>query len=172
MSFVRPEVRAALWRWREALAGASLCAFGIWWAISGAALTRGLGVVVALAAAAFVVAGIQRGRFRGRSGGLGVVRTDEGQIAYFGPLTGGVVALSEMSHLAYDRTGRPGHWVLSQPGQNDLYIPVDAEGAEALFDAFTSLPGLPPEALLRVQRMSERARSVIWTRPKVLDASP
>ncbi|MEO0751160.1 MAG: hypothetical protein AAFY25_05115 [Pseudomonadota bacterium] len=171
MSFVRPEARAMLWRWREALAGA--CAFGLgtWWALDGATLTRGIGVVVALAALALFAAGVQRGRFRGRSGGIGVVRTDEGQIAYFGPLAGGIVALSEIAQLAYDPTGRPAHWVLSQPGQNDLYIPVDAEGAEALFDAFASLPGLAPGALLRVQRRSERARSVIWTRPKLLHVS-
>ncbi|MEL7253484.1 MAG: hypothetical protein AAGL23_04870 [Pseudomonadota bacterium] len=171
MSFIRPEARAALWRWREALAGASGVVFGLWWLLTGASLTRWVGGAVALASLALLVAGIQRGRFRGQFGGLGVVRTDEGQIAYFGPLTGGVVALSEIAQVAFDPSGRPAHWVLSQPGQNDLYIPVDAEGADALFDAFTSLPGLAPEALLRVQRDPERTRSVIWTRPKLLDTS-
>ncbi|MEL7279838.1 MAG: hypothetical protein AAGK79_05735 [Pseudomonadota bacterium] len=164
MSFVRPEARAALWRWREALAAASVFVFGVWWAISGAALTRGLGVVVALAALAFFAAGVQRGRFRGPAGGVGVLRVDEGQIAYFGPLSGGIVALSELSQLAYDATGKPAHWVLRQIGQEDLCIPVDAEGADALFDVFTSLPGLRTEDILRVQNMPGNTITVIWRR--------
>ncbi|MEO0372922.1 MAG: hypothetical protein AAF231_15810, partial [Pseudomonadota bacterium] len=63
MSFIRPEARAALWRWREALAGASGLGFGLWWLFSGASLTRWIGGAVALAALALLVAGIQRGRF-------------------------------------------------------------------------------------------------------------
>ncbi len=171
MSFVRPEARAAFWRWREALIG--ICAFGIgaWWALDGATVTRGLGVVLALAAAALFIAGIQRGRFRGKSGGIGVVRTDEGQIAYFGPLTGGIVALSEVSQVVFDSSGKPGHWVLSQPGQPDLEIPENAEGADGLFDAFTSLPQLSPQALLRVQNVPRGTRHVIWRRRAALPGS-
>ncbi len=168
MSFVRPEARAALWRWREALAGASGVVFGLWWLLTAASLTRWVGGAVALAAAALLVAGLQRGRFRGRSGGLGVVRTDEGQIAYFGPLTGGVVALSEVSQVVYDHSGKPGHWVISQPGQPDLEIPENAEGADGLFDAFTSLPRLSTQELLRVQNAPHGTRHVIWRRRETL----
>ncbi|MEO0372817.1 MAG: hypothetical protein AAF231_15280, partial [Pseudomonadota bacterium] len=150
----------------EALAGASGLGFGLWWLFSGASLTRWIGGAVALAALALLVAGIQRGRFRGRSGGLGVVRADEGQVAYFGPLTGGVVALSEMSQLRFDATGKPEHWVLTQPGQPDLFIPVNAEGADALFDIFVRLPGLKTERLLSVMRTTTQAQTVLWQRTR------
>jgi hypothetical protein len=171
MSFVRPEARAALMRWREALIGGCVGLIGLWWVLQGGDVLRWIGVAAILIGGAMVFAGLQRGRFRGAAGGPGVLRVDEGQIAYFGPLTGGIVALSEISRLAYDPTGRPAHWVLSQPGQNDLYIPVGADGGEALFDAFTSLPGLAPEALLRVQRADLSERQVVWTRPKLLRTS-
>lgn len=164
MTFVRPEARAALWRWREALAGACAMAFGVWWAMSGTSLTRWIGVAVAIAALALLLAGLQRGRFRGLSGGIGVVRTDEGQVAYFGPLSGGVVAFSEMSRLTYDATGRPAHWVLSQPGQPDLHIPVDAEGSDALFDVFTRLPGLSTEKMLGALSQDQGTKIVLWHR--------
>lgn len=164
MSFVRPEARAALWRWREALTGAGVLAFGLWWALTGAALTRWIGVVIALAALALLVAGVQRGRFRGQSDGMGIVRTDEGQVAYFGPLNGGIVALTEITQLAYDPSGKPAHWVLSQPGQEDLYVPVDASGAEALFDVFTRLPGLKTEHVLRAMSHPPEAKTVLWRR--------
>ncbi|MEM7731190.1 MAG: hypothetical protein AAF280_00210 [Pseudomonadota bacterium] len=166
MSFIRPEARAALWRWREALVGASGFAFGLWWFFSGGSLTRWVGVAVALASLALLMAGVQRGRFRVRAGGLGVVRADEGQVAYFGPLTGGVVALSEMSQLRYDATGRPEHWVLAQPGQPDLFIPVNAEGADALFDIFVRLPGLKTERLLSVMRKTAQTQTVLWQRDR------
>ncbi|MEM6587491.1 MAG: hypothetical protein AAF641_03515 [Pseudomonadota bacterium] len=166
MSFIRPEARAALWRWREVLAGASGLVFGLWWLLSGATLTQWVGGAVALAALALLVAGVQRGRFRGQSGGLGVVRADEGQVAYFEPLTGGVVALSEMSQLRYDATGKPEHWVLAQPGQPDLYIPVNAEGADALFDIFVRLPGLKTERLLSVMRTTAQTQTVLWQRDR------
>lgn len=166
MSFVRPEARAALWRWREALIGAGVLGFGLWWTWTGAAVTRWIGMAVAIAALAFLIAGIQRGRFRGRSGGLGVVRTDEGQIAYFGPLSGGFVALSEISALAYDPTGKTPHWVLSQPGQTDLYIPIDADGVDALFDAFTSLPGLVSDRLVSATRSNTYRK--LWSRAEQL----
>lgn len=164
MSFIRPEARATLWRWREALTGGCMLIFGLWWGLTGASLTRWVGGVLALAALALLIAGVQRGRFRGQSDGRGVVRTDEGQVAYFGPLSGGIVALTEITQIAFDGRGKPAHWVLSQPGQDDLYIPVDASGAEALFDVFTRLPDLKTEHVLRVMRHPATSRTVVWRR--------
>ncbi len=164
MSFVRPEARATLWRWREALTGLAVLTLGLWWALQGGELLRWIGWVVSSLGAIMIIAGLQRGRFRNTTGGPGVLRVDEGQIVYFGPLTGGIAALSEISRLSYDPTGKPAHWVLSQPGQDDLYIPLSADGSEALFDAFTSLPGLSPETLLRVQRSPVSQRQTVWQR--------
>ncbi|WP_397544638.1 hypothetical protein, partial [Roseovarius salis] len=155
----------ALWRWREVLAGGGTAALGLWWSLGTTGLLPWLGGVLVLAGAALVAAGVQRARFRGAAGGPGVVRVDEGQIAYFGPLTGGVIALSEMSTLALDRGARPPHWVLSQPGHDELRIPLNAEGAEALFDVFASLPGLRTERMLAEMHRDSAKPVVIWRQP-------
>lgn len=164
MSFVRPEARAALWRWREALAGAGALALGLWWGVGAGGILAWLGGAVALAGGALILAGLQRGRFRRGGGGPGVVTVDEGRIAYFGPLTGGAVALSEISALGLDPAAKPAHWVLSQPGQPDLFIPLNAEGAEALFDALVALPGLRTEAMLARMRGTTPGPVTIWRR--------
>ncbi len=164
MSLVRAEARAALWRWREVVAGAAMLGLGLWWGLAGTGLLPWMGAALALAGAALALAGVQRARFRPGAGGPGVVQVDEGRIAYFGPLTGGTVALSELGAVALDPTGRPAHWVLSQPGQPDLHVPLNAEGAEALFDTFAALPGFRAERMLRLMRHPGRDPVTIWRR--------
>jgi len=164
MSLIRPEARAALWRWREVLTGAAVLGLGLWWGIGTNGILPWIGGIVGLAGAALVLAGLQRARFRTGSGGPGVVQVDEGRIAYFGPLTGGAVALSEIAAVTLDQSGRPGHWVLSQPGQPDLHVPLNAEGAEALFDAFAALPGFRTERMLAAIRQRGTQQVSIWRR--------
>lgn len=162
--FFRPEAKAVLWRWREVLVGVGLALFGLWWII-------GPGLLLALPGWAFVLGGIalglvgaQRGRFRGAGDGLGAVQVDEGQIAYFGPLTGGVVALAALERLSLDRTASPAHWRLDAPEQAPVMIPVNSAGADALFDAFSKLPGLRTERMLSELRAQRGHAVVIWER--------
>lgn len=164
MSFVRPELRAALWRWREALAGAALCILGFWWVIGPGGLLGWIGGVLVLAGLAQGYVGVQKARFRSGGGGPGVVQVDEGQITYFGPLGGGAVAVADLSSIALNPGGRPAHWMLQQPGQPDLHIPVTAEGSEALFDAFATLPGIRTERMLAELQKRSRHPVVIWSR--------
>ena len=173
MSFIRPEVREELWRWREVGVACGVLALGAYWAFGTGALLHWLGYLVLVLGAVMLITGIQRGRFRGSRGGPGVVHVDEGQVAYFGPLSGGVVALREMTALVLDPTGKPPHWVLSQPGQADLQVPLNAEGAEALFDAFASLPDIRTEHMLSQMKRSADHPVLIWQRdptdrPRVL----
>ena len=163
MSFVRPEARDAIWRAREILVGLAVLILGAVWAL-GSGLLSYIGIVIVALAAALIVVGIQRTRFRIKGAGPGVVRVDEGQIAYFGPLNGGVVAASEIERLALDPTQRPAHWVLQQAGQNDLHIPVTAEGADALFDVFATLPGLRTGRMLAELKGKAIHPVVIWER--------
>ena len=165
MAFLRPEVRALARRWREALVGGAVALLGLWLTLGPGYLLAVPGVALLLGGAALVLLGIQRGRFRGPSGGVGAVQVDEGQIAYFGPLTGGMVALRDMERLSLEREMFPAHWKLEQPGQPAVLIPVNAEGSEALFDAFATLPGLQTERMLAELRASRRAPVVIWQRP-------
>ena len=162
MSVIRPEARAALLRWREALGGLAVMALGAYWITGPAGLLGWVGWIVALTGLALLVVGVQRARFRPAGQGPGVVQVDEGQIAYFGPLAGGGIAVSELERLTFDPAGEPPHWVLSATGAAPLRIPVNAEGADALFDAFAALPGLRTQRMLATMRASGDHPVVIW----------
>ncbi|MDP5217519.1 hypothetical protein Q5Y75_09845 [Ruegeria sp. 2205SS24-7] len=164
MSFIRPEAKLALWKWREVLVAAALLLVGLSWIVGPGGLLAWLGWLLLVAGIALIVIGIQRARFRSGTGGPGVVLVDEGQISYYGPLTGGVIAAAELDQLSLDPTSKPAHWVLRQPGQSPLHIPVNAEGSEALFDVFAALPGLHTEAMLAELGGRSPHPVVIWER--------
>ncbi|THH34414.1 hypothetical protein E4Z66_18430 [Aliishimia ponticola] len=165
--FIRPELRAQFWRWRETICGAALALIGLWAGIGPGGLVGALGWFLAAVGAGLAITGIQRGRFRGRaSDGPGTVDVDEGQIVYFGPLTGGAMALGDLAELAILRTGVTAHWRLKSSTES-LFIPLNADGSDALFDAFTTLPGLKVERMLRVLGETTAHDTVIWTRGPV-----
>ncbi|MBI6628560.1 hypothetical protein [Pontibaca salina] len=164
MSLIRPAAREALWRWREGLAGVGVLVLGASWALGPRGLLGWAGWALVIIGAVLIVVGIQRARFRAGGGGPGVVQVVEGQITYFGPLSGGAVATRALERLTLDPTAKPAHWVLDQPGQPTLYIPVNAEGSDALFDVFSSLPGLRTERMLSELRGGAKHPVVIWER--------
>lgn len=164
MSLIRPEAKAELWRWREVGAGIALLALGLWLVQAPGWLLAVPGGALVLAALALIWLGVQRGRFRGPGGGPGAVQIDEGQVSYFGPLTGGTLALRDLDRLVLEGSLFPPHWRLEQAGQAPLLIPVNAAGAEALFDAFAALPGLRTEHMLARLREKRHQAVVIWQR--------
>lgn len=164
MSFIRPEARAMLWTWRELIAAATLALIGLRWVIWSFGFWQVTGWVLILLSVIAAVIGGQRLRFRLGGRGPGVVKVDEGQIAYFGPLTGGAVAASELERLRLDHTAKPAHWMLEQQGQPPLAIPVNAAGADVLFDVFASLPGLKTERMLEELHRKGPHQVVIWER--------
>lgn len=168
MSFIRPEARSVIWRWREVLVALAVLVLGALWAFGTYGLLHVLGYAVLVLGAVMLLAGVQRVRFQGGDGGPGVVQVDEGQVAYFGPLTGGTVALAEMTALRLDPTAHPAHWVLVQPGQAELQVPLNAKGAEALFDAFASLPGIRTERMLAQMKRGANRPVLIWQRAAAL----
>lgn len=162
MTFLRPEAKAQLMRWREVLVGGAMVLLGLWWLIGPGRLLVLPAIALLIAGAGLIWVGVQRARFRSGGQGPGSVSIDEGQITYFGPSTGGAVALREMAQLTLDKTQFPAHWRLAQPGQPELLIPVNADGAEALFDAFATLPGLRTERMLQLLQGPEQGAIVIW----------
>lgn len=164
MTFFRPEAQAELWRWRECIAGGMIALLGLWLVFGPGFLLAVPGWALILAGIVAIWLGVQRARFRGKDGGAGAVQVDEGQVTYFGPLTGGTVALREMDRLSLERSMFPAHWRLDQPGQSPLLIPVNAAGSEALFDAFATLPGLRTEHMLTELHATRHQAVVIWRR--------
>lgn len=157
--FLRPEAAAALRRWREAMIGAAVALLGAYWVTTGG-LLRLFGIATLLIGAALAFSGIQRGRLRASSLGIGVVQLIEGQIGYFGPLTGGVMAVADIEKVS--RHGKD--WVLEGVGQR-LEIPADAKGADCLIDAFAMLPGLDMYTIVAsVEKRTGQTR-LVWKRP-------
>ncbi|MGX9355357.1 hypothetical protein ACS3SW_09400 [Roseobacteraceae bacterium S113] len=163
MSFVREDARAALWRWREVLAGLALAGLGLWWLLRSVGLLYYVSFPVLAIAAGLLWAGVPRGRFRGTGGGPGVVQVVERRVSYFGPLTGGIVDLEDLDSLLLDATGFPAHWVLRARGTDPLHIPVTASGAEELFDAFQTLPNLSTARLMEAKAASDGTH-IVWRR--------
>jgi len=164
MTFFRPEAKALLWRWREVLIAVGVALLGLWWIIGPGQLLALPGWASVVVGAALCFVGVQRARFRSTGDGAGAVQVDEGQIAYFGPLTGGVIALNALERLSLDATQKPVHWRLDAPGQEALMIPVNAAGSDALFDAFAKLPGLRTERMLSEMKAQHGHAVVIWER--------
>lgn len=145
---IRPEAQAALWRWREAIAGAGIVGFGLWLIWLGGYLLVPLGALVGCAGVALAVLAWRRQRFATAGDAPGVVQIDEGQVSYMGPMVGGYVSLRDLNEVRLISIRGRRLWRLKQADGQALLVPVEAAGAEALFDAFCTLPGLSSATLL------------------------
>ncbi len=137
---IRPELRAGAARWSEVLAGLAVTAFGLWALQAEGRFFQLVAALIAAAGLGLTVLAWRRLRFRRGTDGPGIVQVVEGQISYFGPETGGFVALDGLAalHLVDDAQ----RWRLIAEDGTRLDIPVTAQGADALFDAFAQLPGM------------------------------
>ena len=142
MSAIRPEVTAAAWHWREVIAAGVCGAFGLWLIWLGGYVLFPAGLLVLLGAAGWVLTALRRLRFAQGVHAPGVVEVDEGQIGYLGPTFGGYVAIPDLTELRLVTMYGRRMWRLKQVDGQAVLIPVDAAGAERLFDAFASLPGI------------------------------
>lgn len=143
MSFMRPEAAAGLRRWREVLAAVGVTALGAHWFATSFGLFQAVGALISMLGVIWLLVASRRARFDRGGGGAGVVTIDEGRVAYFGPDVGGTLAIAGLVsvRMRVDETGGK-RWHLLAQDTTPLDIPVNAEGAEALFDVFANLPGL------------------------------
>jgi hypothetical protein len=171
---IRPALRDRLRRWRETLAAAAVAAAGLWLAARGGPLPLAAGLAVAAVAAVWAVGAFRRMRFARAVAAPGLVEVDEGQIGYLGPAFGGYVALPELVELRLVAIGGRRLWRLQQADGQVLLIPVEAAGAERLYDAFASLPGMDSAALLAALAVpaggaplpaGPAATRLVWSRP-------
>lgn len=173
--FLRPEAAAALRRWREVIAALVAIALGLWIALQPGPIVQGFGwVLIALGAIAMLPA-IRRARLAGAAHpgtGPGIVKIDEGRVLYMGPVTGGTVALPDLTHLSLrrDAEGRT-VWVLVDPVAL-VTIPTDAAGAEALIDALLTLEGLTARRLHAALTDRTPGTTRLWVRSRTDPALP
>lgn len=167
--FLRPEVRALLYRWRELLIAGVVLLWGIWWALTGIGITTWLGYIFSLIGIVWGVAAMQRARFAQGDDGLGVVQIRERRLAYFGPLDGGIMDVADLSRLEIDPTSHPDpSWILTSIEGQVLAIPINAKGAEGLFDVFAALPDIKTHVVLDVLSHTPDARVTVWSQVRPL----
>lgn len=169
--FLRPEVLAFLTRWREALLGLLLAVLGLYWALTAFGSLRYVGMVLGLAGAVLVREGVRRARLPAGGGGVGLVEVDERQITYFGPRGGGTVSLDSLNRVEIVTTADGPlasdlFWCLHGDDGPPLMIPHDAEGAAALYDALTALPGVDFEQVIAAMGSTEPNRFAVWRRAR------
>lgn len=144
----RSDLLAALHRNAELLAALALAAFGIWTATQGGYLLTPVGLALFVIGAGWALITWRRLRFQQAGEAPGIVRVTEAQIAYFGPRVGGFVGLPDLVELRLLTLRGRRIWKLKQADGQLLHIPVESDGAEALFDAFATLPGIDMAALV------------------------
>lgn len=148
MPLIRPAVSARLWHLREVIATAATAAVGLWLIWLGGYILFPLGTLILAFAASWALTALRRLRFAQTVNAPGVVEVDEAQIGYLGPGFGGYVALPDLVELRLVAMYGRRLWRLKQADGQAVLIPIDAAGADRLFDAFASLPGMDSAALV------------------------
>ncbi|MEJ6392795.1 hypothetical protein V8J82_05970 [Gymnodinialimonas sp. 2305UL16-5] len=172
-SFFRPEAMSALTRWREVIVALIIAALGVWIALRpGGIIVAGFGYVLIGLGLAFLIPALRRARFATDGQGAGIVQVDEQRITYMGPVTGGAMALDDLAILSVRRDGLgQTSWVLADATQL-LVIPVDAAGADALFDTFSALPGLNIDRLIAAVQSRTGGSQQLWSRKRPVALTP
>ena len=139
---IRPAARESLARWRETALSAAVVLAGLWIATRGGPILAVAGVLLAALGAGLTLTAFRRARFSQGIAAPGLVEVIESEVRYFGPNLGGTVRLDDLTEIRLLTLRGRRMWRLKQADGQALLIPVDAAGAEALYDGFTSLPGL------------------------------
>ena len=171
MNFIRPELRATLWRWREVILCAILILFGIrmlgqGWA-GGSFFQTTLGLILSVLFAVLMSYAVLRAKLTKPIKAAGVVEITEREVGYLTPEGGAFVSLDDLTRLEIISTDRRSQdnetfWLLTHTAGPALLIPASAKGAEKLFDAFAALPKVDFELAARSMGGTESDRAVIW----------
>lgn len=148
MSFVRPEVAEGFTRWREVIAAGGVVALGLWFALQLGYVLPALGLLLMLVGLGWGAVALRRLQFQQAGEAPGIVRVTEAQVAYMGPRIGGFVGLPDLAEIRLLSYRGRRVWKLRASTGEALHIPVEADGADALFDAFAGLPGIDMAALV------------------------
>lgn len=171
MSFIRPEAMAEVIRWRDVIVAAALASLGTWMFVTKLGVPKVAGGILVVAALALAWTGIRRARFVGKGDGPGVVELDERQISYFGPHSGGSLAVDGLQRITIqtglNRAGEAQrYWLLEGLNGDALRIPSSAKNAQALFDAVTALSGVNYDQAIKALQATQTDQFLVWQKDK------
>lgn len=162
MSFVRPEVSALLWRWRDVAGGLVVAAFGAWVFLGVAGWVGWLGLILVLLGLALIWTGSIKARFRSLRDGPGFVEIVERRLTYYAPYGGTSLSLDDVTRIEMEGSGHGPHWLLTVPGEAPARIPVSAEGADQIFETLSRFPGVHYDRAIAASQSTTRERHLIW----------
>jgi len=174
MSVLRPEAVARMRMLREPILSVAVLGAGLWLIWRGyvevGPLALAAGTVLALAGGGLLSVSLRRIRLMSAEIGEGVVVIDEARIGYMGPRDGGFVDLPSLVsvEIAALRSGIHA-WELTAEDGTRLSIPLGAKGAEGIFDALSSLPGIDFDAGAETLKPSGPQRIRVWGRAPPAD---
>jgi len=167
MSFIRPELRNQIQRWREIIFAAGVVAVGIWVFSAGGPLFGLIGGIIALAGLGLGIIGWRRLRLNFGEGGLGVVEVDERQISYLLSYGGFSLSISEITAIEI-HTNSLGpfspdlFWVFKSIGQHPQSIPGNAVGAAKIYDVLASFDNVNFDRAIAATKSTEASVFQIW----------
>lgn len=171
MEILRPQARATLTRWAEPLVLLAALGFAlrlVWlgWG-RGAWVLLAIGAVVSVAIAALIYLAVIRLRLTQAIESVGLVEVDERRLTYLAPTLGGSLDLDDLRRIALSSGHRGGQsWILYAPDRPPLIVPLGAQGADLLPDAFSALPGLGLPGLLRAVQARKPGLTTIWEKER------
>lgn len=158
---IRPEVVAQLHRYREAIGAGAVVLAGLWLMALGGYVLVPLGLLVGGVGVILTVTALRKARFTQDVSAPGLVELDEAQVGYLAPEIGGFLSLDELVEIRLLVLRGKRMWRLKQADGQALLIPVDASGAERLFDAFANLPGMDTAALVAALQPSHATEGTL-----------
>ena len=167
MSFLRPEIKLWLYKWRECLISLIIAALGLWIGFHGASkynlILQFSGYIIAIIGICIAIVAHRRLSFSQFPNGLGLVEIKERQIVYFDP-TGGLAFSADniiSIEISISNTFGPS-WRLKTEDQSIINIPLNAFGNEKLFDIFLTLPGVESSHLINAANNPKSTPKKIW----------
>ncbi len=167
MSFIRPEVRANLWRWREVAFMVVIVLFcvrliGRGWDMSSPVYLT-LGSVGTVLTTGLLYVAIQRARFLQLDIAPGVVEIVERRVSYLGPVEGYSLSLDALTRVEIRQSQFHGPmWELYHSEGPHVTIPTAARGADVLFDTLAALKGADLERMIEASTRPTQERYLIW----------
>jgi hypothetical protein len=167
MSFLRPEIKLWLYKWRECLISFIIAMLGLWMAFHGASkynlILQFSGYIIAITGICITIAAYRRVSFSQFPNGLGLVEIRERQIVYFDPSGGIAFSADNIISIEINISSTSGpSWRLKTEDQSMVNIPLNAFGNEKLFDIFLTLPGVESSHLINAANNPKSTPKKIW----------